>query len=180
MPLSRREAARARQLANLTPRPPTPPEGNQRARRHGGYAVVAAKRMEAKAAEVFDAVAADAPLRDHDGGLPAADAALVRLTAEALCRLEDVSANIRDHGLLDGKGDVRPVVDLERRLRAEVADHLDALGMSPRSRAKLGLDVARMADLSTAMSEPDPYRRADLMAAAGVPIDSDAEEGTGD
>ncbi len=52
-------------------------------------------------------------------------------------------------------------------------DQLDALGMTPRSRAKLGLDLARAADLATAMSEPDPVKRERLLREAGV---VDAEE----
>ena len=40
---------------------------------HGAYAEVARERLDAKAGEVFDALRADAPLRDLDGGLPAAD-----------------------------------------------------------------------------------------------------------
>jgi Phage terminase, small subunit len=152
VPLSNRPAARARQLANLSARPPAPPPGNQRARRHGGYAAVAVARLDAKVREVFDALALDAPLRDADDDLPAADAAMVRLAAEALCRLEDVSAHVRDHGIIDAKGRVRPAVELEGRLRREAADYLESLGMSPRSRARLGLDVARGFDLAQAMA----------------------------
>lgn len=151
--LSKRPAARARQLANLTPRPPAPESGNQRARTHGGYATVARDRLEAKVLEVFDAVASDAPLRDADGELPRHDHAQVALLAECLCRLEDVSANLRDYGLFDQKtGAARPALEVERLLRREAADHLDAMGMSPRSRARLGLDVARGIDLAQAMA----------------------------
>lgn len=47
----------------------------------------------------------------------------MRLLAEALCRLEDVAGDIRDHGWRDRKrGDPRPVVELERRLRQEALD----------------------------------------------------------
>lgn len=148
MPLSQDPRKRARQLANLSAGPPPPPLGNQRARRHGGYAQVAIARLDAKVRDVFDALAADAPLRDSTGGLPHADTAQVRLAAECLCRLDDVSDNVRDHGLLDASGGLRAVVELEGRLRREAADHLDALGMSPRSRAKLGLDLSRSLDLA--------------------------------
>lgn len=181
MPLSKREAARRRQLANLTARPPAPEPGNQRARRHGGYAAVAVARMEAKVREVFDALAADAPLRDQVGELPAADGALVTLAAECLCRLEDVSANVRDHGLLDGEGGVRPVVELEGRLRREAADYLDALGCTPRSRARLGLDVARGFDLAEHWAEQDRREREASAVATGdvSPVDAEAIEEEG-
>jgi hypothetical protein len=136
-------AKRAAQLANLRTVPPTGP-GHGRPAVHGGYAAVATDRLDEKVREVFEALAVDAPLRDRDGLLPAADTVAVRMLAEALCRLEDVSAHIRAYGALDQKtGAVRPVVELEGRLRREVADWLDSLGMTPRSRAKLGLDVVR-------------------------------------
>lgn len=166
MALSPDPRKRQRQLGNLVPGARTAPPGNRRAVRHGGYATVAAERMEAKVAEVYAAVASDAPLRDVDGGLPAADAAAVHLLAEALCRLEDVSANVRDRGLLDDAGNVRPVVELEGRLRREVADHLDSLGMTPRSRARLGLDVARGFDLAEAWAA----------SALDVPEESESED----
>src|SRR5688572_5011598 len=118
MPLSNRRAARARQLANLASRPPAAPPGNQRARRHGGYAAIARGRLESRTEEIFAALSADAPLRQDDD-LPAADAALVRLAAEALCRIDVVSAYLHAHGLLDEKGNVRPAAELEGRLRRE-------------------------------------------------------------
>lgn len=150
MPLSKREAARKRQLANLTGRPPAPPAGNQRARRHGGYGAVATERLEAKAHEVFAAISEDAPLRAPDGGLPREDAVAVRLLAEVLCRLDSISAYLRDHGLVDGKtGQPREsLIALESRLRNEARDHAEGLGLTPGSRARLGLDLQRGFDLA--------------------------------
>lgn len=137
-------ARRAAQLANLGARPPAPPAGNQRRRTHGAYATVASERLEAKTGQVMAAIAADAPLRDQDGGLPAADGALVRLAAETLCRLDSVGDYLARRGIETDQGELRAsVLEIEGRLRREAADHLDALGMSPRSRARLGLDVAR-------------------------------------
>lgn len=153
MPLSPDPRKRARQLANLSPRPPAPPVGNRRAVTNGGYAAVAVERLDAKAREVYEALAADAPLRGPGGELPAADAPQVRLLAECLCRIDDLAAYLCDRGLLDSEGAVRPAVELEGRLRREAADHLDALGMTPRSRAKLGLDVARGRDLAMEWAE---------------------------
>jgi phage terminase small subunit len=54
-----------------------------------------------------------------------------------------VRVHLRDFGVLDqATREVRPAVHVEAKLRREVADWLDALGMTPRARAKLGLDVA--------------------------------------
>ena len=148
MPLSSDPQARGRQLENLVPAPRAP-AGNQRARRHGGYALVLRERLDAKVLEVADALGSDLPLRDADGGVPRADAVAVRLLAENLCRLDDVSAHLRDFGLFDqATGEPRPALDLERRLRAETLDLAESLGLTPRSRAKLGLDLQRGFDLA--------------------------------
>jgi hypothetical protein len=141
-------------LANLRSVPPPPPPGNTRTLRHGGYATIAAATLEAKALEVYDALAADAPLRAVDGGLPRHDSVQVRLLADVLCRLDSVGR------WLDGRWatpEAAPVLELESRLRREAADYLDALGMTPRSRAKLGLDVLRAGhfDLAQHLSQED-------------------------
>ena len=126
---------------------PPAPSGNQRRRTHGAYAAIALDRLAAREADVYAALAADAPLRDADGGLPAADGALVRLAAEVLCRLDSVGNYLARRGLEDADGELRMnVLEIEGRLRREAADHLDALGCSPRSRARLGVDMARMVD----------------------------------
>jgi len=149
VPLSPDPTKRQRQLANLVPGARTAPPGNRRAVRHGGYASIAAYRLEAKVHEVYEALAADAPLRDADGELPRADAVAVRLLAEALCRLDSIADYLGRHGWQGDDGAPRPAVELEAKLRREVADHLDALGMTPRSRSRLGVDLARSRDLAT-------------------------------
>jgi hypothetical protein len=140
--LSEHPDRRARQLANLR-NAPAPPPGNRRALRHGGYAQVAPARLGERARQIFDELAIDAPLRDEDGGLPAADHLVVSLLAQCLVRLEDIAAYLSLHGLLDAKGNVRPAAELERRLRSEAADHARELGLSPRARTTLGLELVR-------------------------------------
>lgn len=156
MPLSRDSRKRERQLANLRPGTGAP-SGNARARTHGAYAQVAHQRLDAKAAELFEALAVDAPLRDEVGELPRHDGAQVALLADVLCRLDDVRANVRDFGVFEQRGmrrgQVRSAVELEGRLRREASDYLDALGMTPRSRAKLGLDLQRGFDLAQHWAE---------------------------
>lgn len=146
---------RAAQLGNLRRGGvPAAPEGNRRRVSHGAYAVIAHDRIDAKVREVFDALAEDAPMRAADGGLPAADAAMVRLTAEVMCRLDDVTGYLAARGWLDEKGEPRTtILDLEARLRREAADHLDALGCSPRSRAKLGVDLVKTVDIAAEMAK---------------------------
>lgn len=143
MPLSGDPEARARQLANLRDAPPAP-AGNRRAMVHGGYAALSADELEPKVREVRDALAADAPLRDPDGSLPAADATVVRLFASCLVRLERVEHDLADHGWRDREtGEPRSAVELEGKLRREALDLAESLGMTPRSRVRLGLDLQR-------------------------------------
>jgi len=145
VPPSRDPQRRARQLANLRRGGTPAPKGNRFHVVHGAYAAVARDRLDAKVRDVFDALATDAPLRGRDGELPAADGAAVRLAAEVLCRLDSLGEYLALHGIIDGDGELRGAVDIESRLRREAADHLDSLGMTPRSRARLGLDVTRAA-----------------------------------
>jgi hypothetical protein len=167
VPLSSNPRKRERQLRNLEPAPPVQP-GNRFAVQHGGYAAIARDRLEEKQRQVFDALSADAPLRDARGELPRHDAAQVTLLADVLCRLDSINSYLDARGYLDDKGNVRPAAELAGRMRREASDYLDALGMTPKSRAKLGLLLQRTVDLASAMSEPDDERRAELLAEAGL------------
>ena len=141
---------------------------------HGAYAVIARAELAEREREIFDALAADAPLRGPDGELPAADALPVRLLAEALIRLDRVRAHIRDHGMLDAEGEVRPVVELEGKLRREAFDYAEAMAMTPRARGRLGLELARTA---TSAEEAEAARAArQRLDARWAEIEGDAEE----
>lgn len=141
MPLSPDDSARGRQLANLNRGGPTIP-GNRSAVRHGAHARISRDRLEARVAEMRDALAEDAPVKSN------ADSVVLTELAQAQCRLDDVRSYITQHGLLTDKGEVRPAVELERRLVGQVLDISEAMGMTPRSRAKLGLDIQRGLDLA--------------------------------
>jgi hypothetical protein len=155
--LSTDPARRSRQIANLRQGgAPPAPGGNQRRVTHGGYAEVAAERADEKTAEIMRALSGDLPLRDASGQAPAADMAAVELLARSLVRLGDVSDWLTRRGIEDPKGELRTgVLDLERRLRTEAADHADRLGLSPRARVALGLDLARSFDLAAAWATDD-------------------------
>lgn len=171
MPASRDPEKRSRQLANLR-NAPAAPAGNRRAVKHGVYARIADAELEAKARKIFDAIAADAPVRAVDGGLPAHDTIAVRLLAETLIRRERVLAEEVAHGLEIAagprKGELRGIAQYGLRLDGQVIDLLDRLGMTPAARAKLGLDLARA------------HRTLeDEIAAAGDPWTIDGEEASG-
>lgn len=138
--LSQDPARRHRQLANLkrggTIGPGRPPT-------HGAYAAVTAGELEAKTREIFDALAADAPVRAVDGGLPAHDTLAVRILAEVLVRRERVRVTELRRGLETPDGRLRGVVEYGLRLDGQALELAKELGMTPASRAKLGLDLAR-------------------------------------
>lgn len=153
MPLSRDEEARSRQLKNLRRGGPPAAAGNALAATHRGYSAVSAREQDAKARAVYDALAADAPLRAPDGGLPRSDSMVVGLLARCLVRLERVEDDMDAHGWRDREsGEARPVVELEGKLRREALDYARELGMTPRSRLALGLDLQRGFDLAQAMA----------------------------
>ena len=157
MPRSKDPVKAANQDANLRRGGAIPPsvDGFKPNLRHGGYAAIVGERLDEETAKVMAALAADAPLR-HRGELPAADVARVQLLAEARCRLNNVAGYLRDRGWLDAKGAPRiAVLELERTLRAEVGRHLDALGMGPAARGKLGLDLARTVGAQAPTGGPD-------------------------
>lgn len=152
-PHSRDPDKARRQLANLRPAPRAP-RGNVRTLRHGGRATAATLPVSEVVLELRDTLAAAAPVRDHAGDLPAADEATVELAARALCRVRRVEAWCDVHGYLDEKtGDVKPAVRyLEEATRT--ADRLlGSLGMNPRERARLGVDLVRQVSAGEVLDE---------------------------
>lgn len=142
-PLSRNPERRAVQLANLRAGAGQAGVGNSRSRTHGAYARIAEAELEAQTRDIFDALAVDAPVRDADGGLPAADVLVVRMLAEVLIRRERVRIEELRHGLEAPDGKLRGVVEYGLRLDGQALEYAKELGMTPASRAKLGLDLAR-------------------------------------
>ena len=153
MPKSKNPTKAARQAANLTPLT-GPPPGNRHAQRHGGRARPNPQRQ----AQLEAQIAAALPVRDpRSGDAPAHDAIAVRLLAISLCRLETCARYVTEHGMFDRSGRVRPAAEHEQVLIQRVSNQLDKLGMSPRSRAALGLDLARtQLDLAQLMSDAAP------------------------
>lgn len=146
-----------------------------RALRHGGRArkatLVAAGSW---AQRIMGVLEAEAPLRDADGGLPVHDRQAVELLASALARLQAVTAWLETRPPVDEKGRSWPAEDTARRLRGEAARLLDALGMTPKARAALGVDLQRQA---TSAVEAEAARAArDRLDRRLADLDADAEE----
>lgn len=174
-PLSRDPDKRTKQLANLRPAPPAP-VGHVRSLRHGGRAEELYRDVSGEVRELLDLLADAAPVRDGDGELPAADAIAVERAARALARYRRLSGWCDAHGRLDERsGEVKPAAEYELRAERALAEALDALGMSPTSRAKLGVDLARAASSAEdAVATAAARERLDVRAADV--IDADAIE----
>jgi hypothetical protein len=159
MALSKRPSAKRKQLANIRPAP-APERGNRRALKHGGRARPTPAHLAAIEQELLDGL----PVRSADGSPPAHDLGVVRLLAVCLCRLQTVDAWLTEHGPIARGGKVRDAVNVEMKLRSQAARLYSELGMSPRSRAALGLDLARVRDLALEMAaEDDDVTDADVI-----------------
>lgn len=149
--------------------------GNGRAVTHGGKSSPANLiHLEATRAALFEWLAATAPIREQ-GELPEADYAVVEDCARAWARVRQMDDWIAQHGPLDKRGRPRPALDLLERASKNLVDKLAALGMTPRSRVALGVDVARATSLAEAMSEKDATKRKALLAELGLGGDSDGD-----
>jgi len=152
MSLSKRPGARARQLANLR-RGETRPVGNANARTHGAYAAITEAQLRDEELKVYEALASDAPVRADDGGLPREDTLVVRQLAESLVRLQRISTHLVARGIERDDGSLRPAVELELRVRGHVLDLCRELGMTPKSRAALGVDLVRVASAGDRLAD---------------------------
>ncbi len=161
-------AALTAHLTKTTTAPPAP-KGNRRGLKSGAYARndTALTYFAASVEEITEALEAAAPVHDR-----ADDPA--RLTvARLLAQTRQVAEWLDKHGPLDAKGNPRPALGKLESLSNSLMKGLGQLGLTTRSRAELGLSIARTVDLATAMSERDPERRADLLRQAGLPAEDD-------
>lgn len=157
-----------RSLANLRRGGPITPAN---ALRHGGHATARVLPVDGKARAIYALLAEEAPLRDQAGGLPAADRTAVELLALCLARLESIARYVELHGLLAEDGEVRPCVELERRLRVEAAGHCADLGLTPRARVVLGLQLQRGLSLAELMVEDAELERREREAGGSSDVD---------
>lgn len=114
-----------------------------RTRTHGLFAALTREEMDAKTREIFDALSDSAPVKDGDA-LPAADAPVVADLAKQLVLRDRVLGFVYRKGFEDDDGNPRSVLGDLAKLNANVLNGFEALGMTPRSRARLGLDLQRL------------------------------------
>lgn len=123
-----------RNIKGIQP-PPRPPEfGNSRAVTHGAKAELI---IAPRAAELREHLRSIVPAASP------ADEPAIALLAMALARVERANEYLADCGLLDGDGMPRPVLKVLSTWENSAARLCDHLGLTPTSRARLGLDLAR-------------------------------------
>lgn len=103
------------------------------ATRHGCYAVDVPVRAREVADELRALLPASSPSDDPT----------VALVAMVLARIESANAWLDEHGLMDTKGTPRPILRVLSTWENTAARLLDRLGLTPTSRASLGLNIAR-------------------------------------
>jgi hypothetical protein len=110
-------------------------------------------------AELREALSAQAPFRDvaDPSRADPADAWLLDLTAIGILQVRRCAAFIDLMGEQDAQGNLRPEVEGLSRAVESCAKLLDRLGLSPTSRAKLGLDVLRGAREAQAIERDDAW-----------------------
>jgi hypothetical protein len=158
---------------------PNAPKGNKRGVRHGGLVTrkSSAIEMAAKQEELEAALAKAAPARAPGDKLPIHDKHIVGLLAATMVQFDNMTEFSREHGFLDEHGDPLTFVDVYGKVADRIARLLDKMGMTPASRAKLGLALVKQATLAEALSEPDRDKRMEMLNDLGV-IEGEGEEVT--
>lgn len=119
-------------------------KGNRAAVKHGARANLPARQVEAKADEIAEAV----PVRGHDGQLHPSDRHAVRMLADVLMRIDLASAHLAEVGMVNRKGEAHSLLRHISRWEAHAARLMHELGMTPKARAELGVDLAKQRDLA--------------------------------
>ena len=110
-------------------------KGNQVAVKHGA---TAALRLAPRAAEIAADLVSLVPARSD------ADMPTIQLLANVLARIETANEWLAEHGLFrNAKGEPQPVLKVLSTWENTASRLVDRLGLTPTSRAQLGLDLAR-------------------------------------
>lgn len=128
---------------------PAAPKGHERALDFGQRR----RRTEPPGMEEARAdIAAGMPVRDQNGDVPVYDETILEAAARLTALIRDVTERMEGRGSPRLSRGPRPVLVWLGDALMRQANLLDKLGMTPTSRAKLGLDLQKTVDLATAMS----------------------------
>lgn len=123
-----------RGLENVQPPKNPAGPGNTRSVTHGAHSELL---IAPRAAEIRNR------LRELVPAYTPSDDPAVTLLALQLARVERIEAHLDEHGLLDPDGEPRHVNKLWSACTNSAARLCDQLGLTPTSRARLGLDLSR-------------------------------------
>lgn len=84
-----------------------------------------------------------------------ADAAACSILAVLLRRLQAADQYLDENGLVDAKGQVRPIMPVVVSMSNTVLKYLESLGATPQSRARLGVNTGRALSLAQLMAEAE-------------------------
>jgi hypothetical protein len=168
-PLSDDPEKRARQLANLRPGAGAWKPGSAPQLRHG-------LRTRKPPPEVIDPVLdrvlddleARVPIKGSDGEVPPWLRELAWSAAIKKLQIVRCARFLAQNGETDERGNYRRENELLTKATDAYERSLERLAMTVDRYLKAGLDLARGIDLASAMSEPDPDRRAELLRQAGI------------
>jgi hypothetical protein len=111
--------------------------GHELSVRHGAYATIT---LAPRATELADEIRELVPARS------ASDEPTIRLLALALAQVEAAATYVAEHGIVDGKGNPQGVLRHLGTMTNTAARLCGQLGLTPTSRAALGLDLSRTGD----------------------------------
>jgi hypothetical protein len=154
--MSKDPAARKRSMANLK-NGTGAQKGQQVALRNGSRAKLPVGDLAQAREEIQEALAAAAPLRDREGGLPIADRAAVEIVACGLSRYRYMQEYLENLTPFTSGGRLRYTLVRElRRTEKQLLAALAELGMTPKGRASLGLDLARTQEIAHVKPNREP------------------------
>ena len=163
-------------LGNLRPNPAKLVPGAGQWQPGSAPALKSGLRSRKPSADVIDPVLdtviedleGKVPVRDEQGNVPPWLREMACPAAIAKLQVIRCSRFLAQHGEVDERGRLRPEVEGLSKVKDRYQRSLERLAMTVPSHMRSGLDAARTIDLASAMSEPDPERRAQLLAEAGL------------
>jgi hypothetical protein len=162
MGLSSDPKKRARQLANLQPGAGAWEPGATPNLKHGLRTQRPARLLLGESAmEIVDALEAQVPLKGPDGQVLPEFTAAVEAAALQLVLVKRTFGYLQTHGFEDARGRLRPEVEGAERALNRFRRHLDSLGATPASYARLGFDVARTDEVMRDATARDAARMTD-------------------
>lgn len=137
-------------LANIQPPPSPATSGNARSLKHGAFSEnYLSPLVEKKEKEIVT-------LLGEVSYITTIDSIVVRNLARCLSRLERFDCYLDEVNEVIGSGSkqkLNPVISAYFTALETARRHCEALGLSPSSRAKLGVDLVRYSDIAERLAE---------------------------